>query len=469
MGRSKYQYLVKNIGLFTLSSFATKILSALLLPLYTTFLVDEQFGSIDIIYVTVTLLIPILTLSIHDGVLRFAMDQCEDKKKVFSLGMEVTVAGCVLLTLLMPVYGQISTFADFKFHFLALYIVSAFNSIFANFARTVDQVKLITISSIAASAVTMGLNVFLIAGPPRMGVDGYLFSMIVGNLVGCVIYFFFGRMYRYLTLQGFDKALFKRMILYSIPLIPNHLFWLINSSLDRYCLTAITGLAATGLYALASKIPTLLNTLTSIFQQAWSISAIKEYQTEEGERFFSSIHRIFSYVMLLSSSLLVALCQYLAMFFFQGENYQAWSLIPLLALAFYYSSLNSFLGSVYTATKRTKSLFVTTAAGAGVNVAFNLLLIPFFGPYGAAVATCLSHFAVWLARSITSRKIIRIQVDYKRMIPSQVLLVLQVGLMTAQTGILWSAGIFVVIFLLNLSTFKQAKDFLWSRLKKRAR
>ena len=40
MGRSKYQYLVKNIGLFTLSSFATKILSALLLPLYTTFLVE---------------------------------------------------------------------------------------------------------------------------------------------------------------------------------------------------------------------------------------------------------------------------------------------------------------------------------------------------------------------------------------------------------------------------------------------
>ena len=104
MGRSKYQYLVKNIGLFTLSSFATKILSALLLPLYTTFLVDEQFGSIDMIHTTVILLIPILTLSIHDGVLRFAMDQCEDKKKVFSLGMEVTVAGCVLLALLLPVY-----------------------------------------------------------------------------------------------------------------------------------------------------------------------------------------------------------------------------------------------------------------------------------------------------------------------------------------------------------------------------
>ena len=55
------------------------------------------------------------------------------------------------------------------------------------------------------------------------------------------------------------------------------------------------------------------------------------------------------------------------------------------------------------------------------------------------------------------------------MIPSQILLILQVGLMTAQTGILWSAGIFVIIFLINLSTFKQAKDFLKSRLKKRAR
>ena len=75
MAHNKYQYLVKNIGLFTLSSFATKILSSLLLPLYTSFLVQEQFGAIDIVHTTVTLLIPILTLSIHDGVLRFAMVQ----------------------------------------------------------------------------------------------------------------------------------------------------------------------------------------------------------------------------------------------------------------------------------------------------------------------------------------------------------------------------------------------------------
>ena len=440
----------------------------MLLPLYTSFLVQEQFGAIDIVHTTVTLLIPILTLSSHDGVLRFAMDQCEDKKKVFSLGMEVTVAGCVLLTLLLPVYGQISVFTAYRYEFLALYIVSAFNSIFANFARTIDRIKLIAVSSIVSSATTMGLNVFLIAGPPRLGVEGYLFSMIAGSLVGCVLYFFVGRMYRYFSLRGFDRALLKRMILYSIPLIPNYLFWWINSSLDRYCLTAITGLAATGLYSLASKIPTLLNTLTSIFQQAWSISAIKEYQSEEGAAFFSSIHRIFTYVMLLSSSFLVAICQYLSMFFFQGENYEAWSLIPLLVLAFYYSSLNSFLGSIYTATKKTKSLFVTTAAGAGVNVAFNLLLIPFFGPYGAAAATCLSHFVVWLVRSITSRRILAIQVDYKRMIPSQALLILQVGLMTAQTGILWSACIFAAVFLINLSTLRQAKEFLLSRLKKRA-
>ena len=84
----KYKYLLKNVGLLTLSSFSTKLLSFLLVPLYTSQLSTAEFGTFDLYNTTIGLLIPILTVDIQDAVLRFALDENTDKDKVFSVGIK---------------------------------------------------------------------------------------------------------------------------------------------------------------------------------------------------------------------------------------------------------------------------------------------------------------------------------------------------------------------------------------------
>ena len=61
---SKYLYLIKNIGVLTLSNLGSKILAFLLIPLYTSVLSTEQYGVFDLAQTTVSLCIPIL----HPGV-----------------------------------------------------------------------------------------------------------------------------------------------------------------------------------------------------------------------------------------------------------------------------------------------------------------------------------------------------------------------------------------------------------------
>lgn len=61
--RSKIIYLIKNIGLFTISNFATKLLSFLIVPFYTYYLSTEQYASIDLINTAISLLVPLLTVS----------------------------------------------------------------------------------------------------------------------------------------------------------------------------------------------------------------------------------------------------------------------------------------------------------------------------------------------------------------------------------------------------------------------
>ena len=59
----KNKSLIKNIGLFTIGSFGSKILSFLLVPLYTAVLTTTEYGSVDLITSTASLLTPILLLS----------------------------------------------------------------------------------------------------------------------------------------------------------------------------------------------------------------------------------------------------------------------------------------------------------------------------------------------------------------------------------------------------------------------
>ena len=84
---SKYLYLIKNIGVLTLSNLGSKILAFLLIPLYTSVLSTEQYGVFDLAQTTVSLCIPILSINISSAALRFALDKDKDKKDVFSVGI----------------------------------------------------------------------------------------------------------------------------------------------------------------------------------------------------------------------------------------------------------------------------------------------------------------------------------------------------------------------------------------------
>ena len=84
---NRYKYLIKNTGILTISSFSTKILTFLMVPLYTSVLTTEEYGTYDLAVSTVSLLIPILSVNIVDGVMRYSMDSRYDRADIFSIGL----------------------------------------------------------------------------------------------------------------------------------------------------------------------------------------------------------------------------------------------------------------------------------------------------------------------------------------------------------------------------------------------
>ena len=78
------------------------------------------------------------------------------------------------------------------------------------------------------------------------------------------------------------------------------------NSLDRIMVSSMVGIAANGIYAVSFKLPTLVSTLTGIFNQAWSYSAIREEGSRDEKEYNNKIFRqITGIVMLIGLSLIL--------------------------------------------------------------------------------------------------------------------------------------------------------------------
>ena len=70
----KIRFLIKNTGILTIGSFASKVLVFLLVPFYTGILTTAEYGLYDLSITVIQLMIPILSLDIIDSILRFTLD-----------------------------------------------------------------------------------------------------------------------------------------------------------------------------------------------------------------------------------------------------------------------------------------------------------------------------------------------------------------------------------------------------------
>jgi len=92
-------------------------------------------------------------------------------------------------------------------------------------------------------------------------------------------------------------------------------------------------------------------------------------------------------------------------------------------MAMVFSAFVSYLGSVYMVQKCSKRTFVTSMIGALLNIALNFLLIPTkLGVQGAAIATCVSYFIVFVIRAVYARKIITVRFYLVRITENCILL-----------------------------------------------
>lgn len=450
---NQYKYLFKNMGLLTLSSFATKLLSFFLVPLYTNILTTTEYGTYDLMNTTIGVLMPILTLNVQDAVMRFAMDKKQNRKAIVSVAMKILFVANAIVALgliINGIFGFSTLISDYAVFFFLMFFIQTVSGVVTYYVRGVDRIADLSVSSVLVSIFTISCNIiFLVVFNWRL--NGYFLANIIGPLVQIIYLIIRADMIHDTDLKSDFAAEKKAMLDYSKPMIANSVAWWINNTSDRYVVIFFCGLAENGIYSVASKIPSILNIFQSIFSQAWTLSAVKDFDPEDKNGFFANTYRAYNCMMVLICSGIIVADKILASFLYAKDFYVAWRYVPWLTIAIVFGSLSGYIGGFFSAVKNSKIFAQSTVVGAVSNIILNLILTPILGALGAAIATAVCYFVVWAMRYWHSKKFIKLRINLGRDLVTYGLLVVQSVMMLMLDGIVMygvEIGLLLVIMLL---------------------
>lgn len=457
---TKYSKLAKNTMIFTIGNFATKILSFLIVPLYTYILSTEEYGRIDLFFTAGSLAASLLTLQIHQAMMRLLLGKETNHEIALSNCMLVFVFEIIISLVFCPIYIYAFHSVKLGLLFLANLLLSSLNIIFSDYLLVLEKNILYAAKGIVITAVFLVSNLVALVYL-KLGMEGYIYANIISQFVGCLFLLLTREYLKRIRIKHINIDVFKDMLKYCIPLIPNSLMWWIMSSGDKFIINYYLGDSANGLYSLAMKIPTVITMFYSYFIQAWVISAVEENSADDKRRFYENIYKVTNAALLVIVSGITLIVRYLFTMVMGIDYKSAWIYVPVLCLATAICSQTSFFSVFYTISKRTKNVFYTTLVGTVINVMANFILVQFLGLQGIAIGTCIGYMIVLIIRMKDAVNNFQMDLDISRTIVGLLIIISQI-IITISYGMAISIilGIVILTFIIFL---------YWNEVKKMVR
>lgn len=416
---NKYQKLLNNTLIFAIGTFGSKLLSFILVRLYTGCMTTEQYSTADLLYQASNVIYPIITLSMADALIRFGIDKAYDNKKIYTIALTTTAGGLAVLALFTPLINSVAAFKGYGLLLFVYCFFSSFKQLAASFIRARGLVKLFAIDGIFSTLIIVISNLILLL-KFDLGVTGYVCSIIISDALSLLGLIVISELYKFFDIKTLDKKLFKELVKYSLPLVPTYILWWITSASDRYFVIGMVSSHENGIYSAAHKIPTLLLLVTTLFYQAWQMSAIENKDDKDLAGYYKQVYGAYSSLLFIAAAGLIMIVKpftYLLVDNDPEKNFVfGYHYTPILIIAMIFQCLCQFLSSIYNVRKKSVNSMVTSVVAAVVNITLDILLIPRLGAYGAGLATMTAYFACFMVRVFDTRSYVKFPISWFKMI-----------------------------------------------------
>ena len=412
--------LASQTAIYGLSSVVGRLLNYLLVPLYTRYFLPAEYGVVTELYAYVAFLVVLLTYGMETAFFRFSKK--EETTNVYSTTLiSLLISSVIFIGLIFLNSSEISRWLGYANHpeyiqFFALIIgMDAVASISFAKLREQDKAMRFAFIRIVNIMINIGLNLYFIVYQ-EYGI-AYIF---IANLVASVItlLMLFPQMIG--SSWVFDKKLWKKMMIYALPLLIAGLAGMTNETIDRILLKHLlpnTDIAASelGLYGAFYK----LSIIMILFIQTFRFAAEPFFFAQEKE---GNSRKIYADVMKYFTIILAIIFLGVTIFYdvikgFLGSEYhdeRGFLVVSILLLANLFLGIYYNLSIWYKLTEKTKYGAYLSIFGAIITLSLNFTLIPVLGFVGCAWATLVCYFSMTVASYYLGKRHFSVPYQVKR-------------------------------------------------------
>lgn len=445
--KEQLRKLTADSAVYGVSNILGRFITFLLVPFYTQFLPQEEYGIVIVVYSFIAFLNGVFTFGLEPAYMRFVAGKPEQERdRVFASSMlfiagAAVVLGALILLFRSPVQGLLELRPEWNAIVplsLGMIALDAVNVIpFAalrmeNRARRFASVKLISI------IINVTLNVLFIAVLRESIVYIFISGLIASAGSTLLLLPTIAERLR----GGADRGLLRRLLAYGLPTMPGAVAIMLVEIIDKPIMLKLTDAATAGVYGTNYKLGIFMMLIVTVFRYAWQPFYLQlSAEGERAEKSKALFARILTYFVLLGAVIVLTLSLFiddlvrLPIPFTDGSRLihpAYWSglgIVPIILFSYLWAGIAQILNAGLYITKRTRYILYATAAGAAINVLTNFLLIPLWGMYGGAAATFAAYFVIAMIYAAAGQRIYPIRWEYGRLA--------RIGLALAAAALCW--------------------------------
>lgn len=429
-------------AIYGLSSIVGRVLNYLLVPLYTSLFLKEEYGIVTQLYATVAFLMVIFIYRMDTAFFRFGTEK-EGREKVYS----TTFWSVALSTLFFTV--MIFAFAEPIANWYALpeggiEYVCIFGLVLA--FDTLSEIPLAKLRlehrplrfafiRLAGIGLNMGLNLFFLLLCPWLMKNGYYsdFLTTIDNPTWGIKYIFISNLVASLTVLllllpeirqvkwHFNVEQWKTMALYAAPLVLASLAGIVNEMIDRELLVRYlpydieTNRGEQGVYSACYKLAMMMSLFTQAFRYAAEPFFFANAKNKDAKQLYADVAKYFTIAGAIAFLSITFYIDILKQYFLLNEEYWAGlGVVPILLMANLFLGLYYNVSIWYKLTDQTSKGGWIALGGAFITVFLNLWWIPKIGYIGSAWATLACYFFMTVACWYWGKKYYPVAYDINR-------------------------------------------------------
>lgn len=417
MGNKRTEQLIKNSFILSFSTLIPKLLTVLVLPIFTTFLTTSEYGNYDLVVSVTSLIVPVVMMQIQQAVFRFLLSTSDTEE------IESYIATSLFFVILISIISAPITYwigivigleslisATMCISVLAESVYLLLGQVMRGIGKNVGYSL-----GVIIYAIIHALLLFVLVAVMHMRLPGVIFSIVIAYLTSAIIMLIFVIKEYHVNFALINRNILKKMLAFSMPILPGSIsLWIVNFS-DRIIIVRFLGTTANGIYSVANKIPVLYTTAYNIFNLAWSETAVQVADEEKHPEIYYS--ELFKHLYNFLVGIMVIIIAGSPLFykvFINAKYYESYYQTAILYFAVFFNSLVNFYSGIYIALKQTKQIGYSSGAGAIINLILNLILVKHFGLYAASTSTLISYLVILFYRYWNIKKYINIRYDYKQ-------------------------------------------------------